>query len=431
MSKLQAGYGEKVITPPLGTELTGYGFYLGRRAESVLDDLKVRALVLGSGKAKLAILSFDLIGFTVDFSDSLRSAVAGALGIRRENVLVACTHTHTGPATQPLPGLGEIDPGYMKTLPDAACAAAEAAAADMREASPSLACEALEPIGFNRRARNFDGIDPVLKAARFARPGGPVLLLNYACHAVTWGRLPAVSADWPGAAVRSVESRGGKALVLQGFCGDIDPVSNLNRWGAGEAEDLALYGEIVAGRAFKAFARKAAPPKGDPLSTEDPGPFKLVAVEKRIRVPVVAPEKDEIARMAHTFLELNEGFPRAERFAREWEDRALSRRAGIAAHPWVDHVPVQALAIGDLKVIALPGEVFSSYSLKLGKEFPGLLTVGYANGNIGYLPPREAFDNPGDYAAAFAPMFYTVFPFSQDIEDLVLEAAREVLTALD
>ncbi len=428
---LLAGYGERIVTPPLGAELTGYGFYLDRRAESVLDDLKVRALVLASGKAKLAVLAFDLIGFTVEFADSLRSAVAETLGTRRENVLAACTHTHTGPATQPLPGLGEIDPGYMKMLPDAACAAAAAAAADMREASLSSAFEALEPIGFNRRARTFDGIDPYLKTARFSRGQNAILLLNYACHAVTWGRLPAVSADWPGAAVRSVEARGGKALVLQGFCGDIDPVTNLNRWGAGEAEDLVLYGEIVAGRAFKALARKAPADATHPSAAKRTEPSRLAAVERRIRVPLVVPEKGEIARMAATFLELNEGFPRAERFAREWQDTALSRRSEIAARPWIDNVPVQAMAVGDLRIIALPGEVFSSYSPALGKEYPGLLTVGYANGNIGYLPPREAFEGAGDYAAAFAPMFYTVFPFSRDIEDLLLDTAREVLTALD
>ena len=38
-----AGYGESVLTPPLGVELCGYGYYLERRAESVLDELKAVA----------------------------------------------------------------------------------------------------------------------------------------------------------------------------------------------------------------------------------------------------------------------------------------------------------------------------------------------------------------------------------------------------
>jgi hypothetical protein len=57
MNELRVGYGEKVITPPLGIDLCGYGFYLGRKAESVLDDLKARALVLQSGDQSLVLIS--------------------------------------------------------------------------------------------------------------------------------------------------------------------------------------------------------------------------------------------------------------------------------------------------------------------------------------------------------------------------------------
>jgi len=42
MKKLMAGYGEKIITPPLGIELTGYGFYLERKANYINVILKVR-----------------------------------------------------------------------------------------------------------------------------------------------------------------------------------------------------------------------------------------------------------------------------------------------------------------------------------------------------------------------------------------------------
>ncbi|MCX8160426.1 MAG: hypothetical protein N3G18_05795 [Candidatus Saccharicenans sp.] len=47
---LLAGYGEEIITPPLGTDLAGFGFYLDRRAIAVKDQLKARALYLENGK---------------------------------------------------------------------------------------------------------------------------------------------------------------------------------------------------------------------------------------------------------------------------------------------------------------------------------------------------------------------------------------------
>lgn len=432
MPSLAAGYGEKTITPPLGLELSGYGFYLERRAEGVLDDLKVRAVVISDGSLRFTLISLDLVGLTVAFADALRREAAAAVGISPQNILLACTHTHTGPATQPLRGIGEVDEEYLATLPAAVSGAAAAAADDVREADFVFSAEALEPIGYNRRKATFDGIDPYLRAASFVRSDGEILLLNYACHAVTMGRIPSVSADWPGAAVRAVEGRGRRrAIVFQGFCGDIDPVTNLNKWGAGTKEDLAMYGEIVASRAIKSLERAREAGRTRDAGMRHSGTASLLRVtQTRIRVPLSVPPRDRIGDTAALFLKYNSGFPLSDRFAAEWTAAAAENHARLAAHPFVDGVPIQAITFGGLKLIALPGEVFSSYSLDLGRDFPGVFTVGYANGNIGYLPSRSAFDEPGDYACACAPMFYTIFPFTRDLPEIILGAARDVLRSL-
>ena len=36
---MRAGYGKSELTPPMGVELAGYGYYLGRCAQSVRDPL--------------------------------------------------------------------------------------------------------------------------------------------------------------------------------------------------------------------------------------------------------------------------------------------------------------------------------------------------------------------------------------------------------
>ena len=41
---MRAGFGKSDLTPPLGTELTGYGYYLNRRAESLRDPLYARCV---------------------------------------------------------------------------------------------------------------------------------------------------------------------------------------------------------------------------------------------------------------------------------------------------------------------------------------------------------------------------------------------------
>ena len=114
---LEAGDGEQVITPPLGTELAGYGFYLARRAERVLDDLRVRCVCVGHGRTWVFLISCDLIGFAVDAADRHRRRIAERWGVPVGHVLLACTHTHSGPATKTAIGLGEVDPGSVAGLP--------------------------------------------------------------------------------------------------------------------------------------------------------------------------------------------------------------------------------------------------------------------------------------------------------------------------
>ena len=419
MSALRAGYGETIITPPLGTDLTGFGFYLDRKAESVLDDLKVRALYVDDRKTRLLIISCDLLGLTVSRADRVRSQVGAALGLPARNILLACTHTHSGPATEAMPGLGKVDLSYRRRLPQAIMKAAELAAASNEDAEFGFEIEAAEPIGFNRRRRSFEEIDPWLKVAVFRQKNSRLFLLNYACHAVTLGPTKEISPDWPGALVREIESGGDRGLFLQGFCGDIDPVVYLNRRLGATAADLGLYGKILAARARKALGRA--------LCVCDE---RLRAVEKRVRLPLLVPPKGDLKKEARAALESNREFPRVRQIIRNWRERAEKRHAAFQKSPWMENVPVQAMAVGGLKILGLPGEVFCRYGLTLRRSWPALITAGYANGDIGYLPTRRAYSTPGDYACYFAPKFYALFPFSPAIETILLRESGSLLASL-
>jgi hypothetical protein len=415
-SRTEAGTGERVITPPLGVDLCGYGFYLDRKAESVLDDLKARALVLRDDRTTIVIVGLDLVGLSVEVGDELRARIAEKLTIPRTHVLLACTHTHSGPVTLSLPGLGEMDAAYLETMKSAVVAAAEEAASSLRRAALSIAFEAIEPIGFDRRRKDFAGIDPVLKAAIIQTAERKIFLFNYACHAVVLGPEKRVSADWPGAVIRVLERKGHGGLFLQGFCGDVDPVSQWNRWGRGDEEDLAFYGDSVARRLLKA-ARYAE-------RQENPA---LAASEIRLDLPLRVPTRPEIARQAAFFAKRYYQFPGGGRFAEEWKAVALARLDDLRKKPFLSGVPLQALRIGGLEILAWPGEIFSSFGLALRTKRPALMPVGYANGDVGYIPTARAFRDPSDYAAWCAPMFYAVFPFAADVGARLGRASRRLL----
>lgn len=93
---LRAGAGMTDITPPR----TGY--YLGgwtradRLAEGASTRLMASALVLQRGKQKLALVAVELFAVPAGLQEAVAARLA-ARGFDRTNVIMAATHTHSGP----------------------------------------------------------------------------------------------------------------------------------------------------------------------------------------------------------------------------------------------------------------------------------------------------------------------------------------------
>ena len=86
-----------------GTSLAGS--FDDRKACEVHDDLFAHALVLESGARTLAMVSLDLIVLPERHVAAARERIAARAGIPPAAVLIACTHTHSGPATTGLLGV--------------------------------------------------------------------------------------------------------------------------------------------------------------------------------------------------------------------------------------------------------------------------------------------------------------------------------------
>src|SRR5262249_40591375 len=78
-----------------GVPLAGY--YDERRATGTHDPLKARAIVFRQGRTQAALVVCDLIGIAKDLSEEVRRRVADATGIPGHHIIVAATHSHTGP----------------------------------------------------------------------------------------------------------------------------------------------------------------------------------------------------------------------------------------------------------------------------------------------------------------------------------------------
>src|SRR5262249_16344903 len=114
---LQAGFAEEDITPKVGGDKPVYmaGFGQNRKATAVHDPLLARAVVLKHGRAKLALVSIDLVGFFPPNVVRVREQLPGFT-----YVLVSSTHNHKGPDTLglwgPNPFTSGIDRDYLKSV---------------------------------------------------------------------------------------------------------------------------------------------------------------------------------------------------------------------------------------------------------------------------------------------------------------------------
>ncbi|MFQ5513882.1 MAG: neutral/alkaline non-lysosomal ceramidase N-terminal domain-containing protein [Myxococcota bacterium] len=246
---LLAGAARADITPEPGIELMGYGLR-SEPSRGVHDPLFARALYLAPaeepGSAQL-LVSADLCLLTPLQARELRQRIGAESGLPWTQILLACTHTHSGPET----GLGAeargrpAPPGIEKTFAGIVRAALEAP----RRARPARVAWARArcAIGRNRRLRDGpeDSMFRVLRVE--AVDGSPLaLILHCACHPTVLGHENLeISADWPGVACRLLESETGSvALFMLGAHADVDPRTR-------GLKDLAIPGQSV-GLGFEA-----------------------------------------------------------------------------------------------------------------------------------------------------------------------------------
>ena len=258
---LRVGASAIDITPPVGLALDGYG---GRTDVSlgIHDPLYARCLYLDDGTTQLALVVCDLIGIGSFLAKRARELIAERPGLAPQNVLVAATHTHAGPAG--VRGRGEDV--LVETMARQICGAVRVAHGAATEGALKYGTTTVESIAQNRRHPDWP-IDHRLDVLAADTPDGRNIatLARYSCHPTTMERTNLdYSADWPGEACRVIEQVIGPpttAIYFNGACGNINPA-----WIRQEFDDVHRLGSIVG--------REGGRPLAGAPSTrrEPPGP---------------------------------------------------------------------------------------------------------------------------------------------------------------
>lgn len=385
---MRAGYGKTEITPPLGVELAGYGYYLKRQATRVDDPLFVRAVALEDRGHTYVVVSCDILGLNRGIVGRVRAALLDKHAIPPSHVLIVSIHTHTAAPAIAHEGCGEVCPEYVETLPGAILAACEDALSDMRRVtSLRFSMGRLDGQYAYNRAAEDGPVDDCARGFLLSRSErAPIALISYACHPVCRGRSTGVSADYPGCVCRMAEEKGVLPVYLNGLCGDIDPLT---------CEDGARID------AFAAAILSA-------LTDEMELPMRVFGGEVADEIRLLPVSREDIESAAERAASRPDAIPGADRVARAWEREMLSKFDDL---PSREPISVHYLVLGGVPVAALPFEGFCAIGQKI-RDVLGdtrALTLGCADELLGYLPTRDDIAR-GAYAALESTFLYHRLP---------------------
>jgi len=426
---LLAGIAKANITPYVGAFLAGYADR-DHGCKGVHDELFARAMVLTAGEETVALVSADLIGLTIDSIARIRNQIEDVSGIPRDRVMIACTHTHSGPVMGLLRHPGQ-DAELLHVTEKTLAGAVVAAHRDMGPAALGVGAGACD-VAVNRRERaagggiksgvNPDGpVDTEVGVLSVTKQAGSPLAMwvIYGCHPVVLdGRNYLVSADYPGETAALLERvyPGVMAGCLTAACGDVNPrkaeasFDEARRIGATlGAEAVRVAQDIVCRSDVSLVARQAL--------IETPLAPMFAAADARRIMEERGRELDE--KLAQGAISKTE---HESDMVRNWAREVIAEysRPGRATSRVLE---LQAFRLGEAVLMGTPGETFVEIgkAIKAASPAPHTFVLGTANGDVGYIPTASAFAE-GGYEVERAYRFYGLTGFTPAVERAVTDA---------
>ncbi len=370
----RAGTAMEEITPPLDVGiLMSSGRRLWAPFVGVRMPLCAQALVIDNGHARVGLVALDLLGLAGEavggwqaFKQRLVAHAAERLS--HDSIVLACSHTHSGPESLALTDLYKTK--AFQAWVDVLC--------DHCSAALGRASRALVPVrlvgstapaqgwGVNRRIKTERGIvypGRVRPDDKVIGPEGPTdeqvrvlamldavgkpaaIIVNATAHAICEMCIKQVSPDYPGEMSKLLEAShpGSRALFLQGAAGNISS-SEVSTGAEGSRRQGRRLAEAV-----EQALLQAQPIGGKSLR------LQWAAVDLPARSPTGQPLPQPLKTC------------------------------------------VGALRLGNAALVFLPGEPFLEIALGIRQASPFGLTMvaGYCEDYIGYIPTDRAFRNGG------------------------------------
>ena len=421
---MRAGFAKVCITPPAGSPLSGFRARLGP-STGVHDDLYVRTLVLISGSQRVALLSAEVLALAGDTVRLIRERIGRRYGLLPADILVAATHTHSGPITlRTFFNEDEVpDPGYLEHVIEACAKAVEQALQDSFEGEVGIGHCEVEGVGVNRRDPSSDAVDRQAAVLRIDEAGKTrAAVVIYGCHPTVLGFANhLVSGDYPAAAIAQMEAALGPDSFAMFFNSAAANISSghsaeLNLAGISNGDRSFEHAEVLGGRL--AMAVLSALP-GIATVTSPMLETGLLTITLNGRS---YPDLQTLETAREAARNTASSFPPADPQARAAQMREvyaaidLNNARRLLSQGGRIPVEIHAIRLHETVLLGIAGEVFAETSLALKAKLGNrVFLICPANGYAGYLPPEEAFAQ-GGYEA-------TVAGCAPDSEAKILAAA--------
>lgn len=420
----KAGLASVVITPEKPVWMAGYASR-NKPSEGKIQDLHAKALAIQDATGnRIVIITSDLLGLPGALTSEISEYANKSYGLRREQILYNSSHTHTAPVLSgSLAGAYDLNAeqsaavaAYTRQLKDKLLEVIGLAIRDLAAAKLSFGSGSAQ-FAMNRRERkpngsiaigvNREGVaDQEVPVLKIESPAGKLrgVLFGYACHNTTLtGEFYQVSGDYAGFAQEEIEKAhpGATALFVMGCGADINPYPR------SELKLAQQHGTELATSVEQVLTGSMSPMSG-----------RVKSIFGGVKIPFApTPTKEEWQAR------LNDQNAFRRRHAERWMAKLERDGKILSEYPYT----VQIVQLGDLKLIALAGEVVTDYSLRLKKELGGKSWVaGYSNDLCSYIPSARMFAE-GGYEVIDSMIYYDLpGPYSPEIEEKIIGKVHEL-----
>jgi neutral ceramidase len=364
------------------------------KARGQEGDLRASAVIIQdvSGR-RVVLVACDVLMIERDILDRAARRVEEATGVPFQHILINATHTHHAPTTVTVHGY-QRDEAFTRHAEDKIVEAAIKANRRLEPATFGFRLGEESSVGKNSRLLLGDGtiywtgthedsvrptgpFDPELPVLAFRRKDGALeaVLFNHSTHTIGTHQPGVRSPSFYGLAAQALEKeKVGTFLFFEGA--------------SGSTHNLDVPTPEATLRIRKAIERA--------LATAQPRPVaKVDGLRKEITVKVrhFDESADERAVTAYCTKRIKDpAWAKSTIETFRAMRKQLAPQQGQERKSWV-----QVVLIGDVAIVGVPGEFFTTLGQEIKRRSPYRYTYVFelANDYIGYIPDEQGFDLGG------------------------------------